>query len=64
MNPLCSNAFQYTHHHIQAIIEYGQDGAPMLRLLSSDSPMAPLQGVMKALNVNKLTKCGVTFKFW
>jgi tyrosyl-tRNA synthetase len=22
------------------------------------------QGVMKALNVNKLTKCGVTFKFW
>jgi tyrosyl-tRNA synthetase len=23
-----------------------------------------LQGVMKALNVNKLTKCGVTFKFW
>ena len=26
--------------------------------------MATLQGVMKALNVNKLTKCGVTFKFW
>ena len=23
-----------------------------------------LQGVMKALNVNKLTKSGVTFKFW
>ena len=23
-----------------------------------------VQGVMKALNVNKLTKCGVTFKFW
>ena len=23
-----------------------------------------LQGVMKALNVNKLTRCGVTFKFW
>lgn len=22
------------------------------------------QGVLKALNVNKLTKCGVTFKFW
>jgi tyrosyl-tRNA synthetase len=22
------------------------------------------QGVMKALNVNKLTKCGVTFRFW
>ena len=22
------------------------------------------QGVMKALNVNKLTKSGVTFKFW
>ena len=22
------------------------------------------QGVMKALNVNKLTKCGVHFKFW
>jgi tyrosyl-tRNA synthetase len=22
------------------------------------------QGVMKALNVNKLTRCGVTFKFW
>lgn len=22
------------------------------------------QGVMKALNVNKLTKCGVSFKFW
>jgi tyrosyl-tRNA synthetase len=22
------------------------------------------QGVMKALNVNKLTKCGVRFKFW
>jgi hypothetical protein len=25
---------------------------------------AHLQGVMKALNVNKLTRCGVTFKFW
>lgn len=23
-----------------------------------------LQGVMKALNVNKLTRCGVIFKFW
>ena len=23
-----------------------------------------LQGVMKAHNVNKLTRCGVTFKFW
>jgi hypothetical protein len=23
-----------------------------------------LQGVLKAINVNKLTKCGVTFKFW
>lgn len=23
-----------------------------------------LQGVLKALNVNKLTRCGVTFKFW
>ena len=23
-----------------------------------------MQGVLKALNVNKLTKCGVTFKFW
>lgn len=22
------------------------------------------QGVLKALNVNKLTKCGVTFRFW
>ena len=22
------------------------------------------QGVMKALNVNKLTQCGVRFKFW
>lgn len=22
------------------------------------------QGVLKALNVNKLTKCGITFKFW
>lgn len=22
------------------------------------------QGVMKCLNVNKLTKCGVRFKFW
>lgn len=22
------------------------------------------QGVMKALNVNKLAKCGVRFKFW
>jgi tyrosyl-tRNA synthetase len=22
------------------------------------------QGVLKALNVNKLTKSGVTFKFW
>ncbi|WIA44549.1 hypothetical protein OEZ86_007280 [Tetradesmus obliquus] len=22
------------------------------------------QGVLKAINVNKLTKCGVTFKFW
>lgn len=25
---------------------------------------AASQGVLKALNVNKLTKCGVTFKFW
>jgi hypothetical protein len=23
-----------------------------------------VQGVLKAINVNKLTKCGVTFKFW
>ena len=23
-----------------------------------------LQGVLKAINVNKLTRCGVTFKFW
>lgn len=23
-----------------------------------------LQGVMKALNVNKLAECGVSFKFW
>jgi tyrosyl-tRNA synthetase len=23
-----------------------------------------LQGVLKAINVKKLTKCGVTFKFW
>lgn len=23
-----------------------------------------MQGVLKALNVNKLTKSGVTFKFW
>lgn len=23
-----------------------------------------MQGVLKAINVNKLTKCGVTFKFW
>ena len=22
------------------------------------------QGVMRAINVNKLTKCGITFKFW
>lgn len=22
------------------------------------------QGVQKCINVNKLTKCGVTFKFW
>eukprot|EP00775_Hariotina_reticulata_P007595 gene7595-7799_t len=22
------------------------------------------QGVLKAINVNKLTSCGVTFKFW
>jgi hypothetical protein len=27
-------------------------------------PHTHLQGVMKALNVNKLTKAGVTFKFW
>lgn len=32
------------------------------RLAPPPSPSA--QGVLKAINVNKLTKCGVTFKFW
>jgi hypothetical protein len=26
--------------------------------------LSMLQGVLKAINVNKLTRCGVTFKFW
>lgn len=26
--------------------------------------MSVMQGVLKALNVNKLTRSGVTFKFW
>lgn len=30
----------------------------------SSLPCSGPQGVLKALNVNKLTKCGVTFKFW
>lgn len=30
-----------------------------------DPPLCPVrQGVMKCLNVNKLTKAGCTFKFW
>ena len=32
--------------------------SPMISMLCC------LQGVLKALNVNKLTRCGVTFKFW
>lgn len=32
--------------------------------LESSASSFHMQGVMKALNVNKLTKCGVTFKFW
>jgi tyrosyl-tRNA synthetase len=30
----------------------------------SSTHVVPTQGVLKALNVNKLTRCGVTFKFW
>ena len=30
----------------------------------SSPPRCATQGVLKALNVNKLTHAGVTFKFW
>ena len=39
----------------------------MLQRHLADVPLSRLtntQGVLKALNVNKLTKSGVTFKFW
>ena len=64
MNPLCSDALLCVHYDAQLPTEHGQDCAHCLDFCLMTHSMAPLQGVMKALNVNKLTKCGVTFKFW
>jgi hypothetical protein len=36
----------------------------MIDLLKLCLCLSAQQGVLKAINVNKLTKCGVTFKFW
>lgn len=70
---------QYHSRHVQELVLHGMlrttlilfswEGLLSLEFFTvlsklKDAWSNVVQGVLKALSVNKLTRCGVTFKFW